>query len=179
MRFNDKPVVTFSCLSVIQGQDKKILDYKGSAVTFRAYMPADKEKVTYTFNAFDEVRERVLKMRLQKGSRIMVVAVLKNYIDQNNLVRQSFTVSLIDYLPADDNQLMIKPDNKPVQQTQTKQQPASMPNAQRNYSGAATASYQRQEPQQPMQAVAVQRKPYSYEQSEVDIDEFAIAMGCM
>lgn len=174
MRFNDKPVTMFSCLSVCQGQDGMIVDDKGSAVTFHAYMPADKNKMVYTFNAFDEARERVLKMNLQKGSRIMVVAVLKNYINKVNVCCQSFTVCLVDYLPADNEQLTERQDNKPVQQPQT-----PFANV-RNFSGAAIASYQRPAPrqlQQPMQAVTPQKRPYSFEQPEVDIDEFANAIG--
>lgn len=183
MRFNDKPVTTFSCLAISKGKGDEVVQDKGDWVTFRAYMPADKNKMVYTFNAFDEVRERVLKMNLKEGSRVMVVAVLKNFIDNTNVCRQSFTICLIDFLPADDNKIVSKPENRTPQQTQTRQTQASVSNSQprSNYASVTTSNNQRQEAQlpqqQPMQAASIQRKAYSCDQSEVDLEEFANAIG--
>lgn len=180
-RFNDKPVVTFSCLAICDGRDGILRD-NGTAVTFTAYMPADKNKMKYTFNAFDEARERVLKMNLKKGSRIMVVAILKNFIDTDNICRQSFTVCLIDYIPADDNQLITKSDDQTVKQPLQKQPPTPMLHVLGKNPGPNILNYQRpvqsmQQSQQLMQQIVPKKRPYSFEQPEVDIDEFAAAIG--
>lgn len=168
-KFNDKPVVTFSCLSVCEGHDGVLRD-NGTAVTFNAYMAADKNKMVYTFNAFDDIRERVIKMKMKKGSRIMIVAVMKNYIGTDNVIRQSYTVGFIDYCPADDNH-----SRSGVAPVQT-QAPTSC-NQSKSAPYSDTNAYQKQE-QMPMQATQRPiRKAYSFDLPEVDLEEFATAIG--
>ena len=173
LKYNDKPVVIFSCLSVCEGHNGILRD-NGTAVTFNAYMAADKNKMVYTFNAFDEIRERVIKMKMKKNSRIMIVAVLKNYITTDNVIQQSYTVGFIDYCPADDNH------NHSAAQSLT-QIPTS------NTSKVSTPypdinKYQRKRQQPNLTPVTPVKQTYSYDMKEVNLEEinleeFAMAIG--
>lgn len=171
-RFNDKPVTVFSCLSVCEGHDGVLSD-RGTVVTFHAYMAGDKGRYVYTFNAFDEMRERVISMKLKKKNRIMVVAAMKNYIDNENMSRQSFTICMIDYCPAD-SPPMIMPDVGNAEQAFPKQAKSSVPELQNN----AGPSLQSKEQQPPIQTFTFpENSSYSFDKTDVDLDEFAKAIG--
>lgn len=169
MRINDCPIVTFSCLSVCEWRKDVVVEDKGNSVSFRGYMPGDKNKTNYTFNAFDDVRERIIKMNLRKGSRITVIAALKTFINKDNVICNSYKVYLIDYLPADDNQITAKADNTSRHQPQTPKTQESMVN-----SNVVTGNWKQQESQTPTSS-----GKYSYDMTEVNIDEFANAVGKM
>lgn len=171
-RFNDKPVTMFSCLSVCEGHDG-ILSDRGTVVTFHAYMAGDKSRYVYTFNAFDEMRERVISMKLEKKSRIMVVAAMKNYIGNDNMSHQSFTICMIDYCPAD-NRPMIMPDTGAANQALPKQVNSSVPEPQNN-TGTGLQSKKSEPPIQTL--IFPENSPYSLNQAEVDLEEFANAIG--
>lgn len=171
-RFNDKPVTMFSCLSVCEGHDG-ILSDRGTVVTFHAYMAGDKGRYVYTFNAFDEMRERVISMNLKKKSRIMVVAAMKNYIDNTNMSRQSFTICMIDYCPAE-GQPMVIPDTGGAEQALQQQVKSPVPEPK----NVIDHDFQSKKLQQSVQPLTFpEDSPYSLDKTEVDLDEFAAAIG--
>lgn len=99
-KINNKMKCTFFELSVICYRNQ-LVTVKGDAATFHGQIPGDDSGCIYTFNAFDEVKERVLRLKLREGSRLVITGFEKNYIGTDNQMKRSIIVSEIDYCQAD------------------------------------------------------------------------------
>lgn len=99
-KINNKMKCIFFELSVICYRNQ-LVTVKGDAATFHGQIPGDDSGCIYTFNAFDEVKERVLRLKLREGSRLVITGFEKNYIGTDNQMKRSIIVSEIDYCQAD------------------------------------------------------------------------------
>ena len=93
------PQVIFPALTMC-GTNQKCLGGDDSYVTFKARdnQSQNGQYTVYVFNAYEDVMERIKRMKLKTGSQITIFAEMKTYIDKQNNQKFSFTVTKIDYI---------------------------------------------------------------------------------
>lgn len=98
------PIVFFPQTTVCGDKDEAV-KFTENHCSFKAMMNVQQcgERHIYHFNAFDEVTDRIRRMKICAKSELTIIAELKNYIDCNNIKRQSYTVRMIDFVRTDDS----------------------------------------------------------------------------
>lgn len=99
---NVLPQVFFPALSVCGSKDGVLSSKKENHVSFKAmnnHVQNGAMRTIYVFNAFDEMAERVSRMKLKTDSQVVIFAEMKDYIDKGDgIKKQSFTITKIDFL---------------------------------------------------------------------------------
>lgn len=90
------PIVFFDSVRVVGGAENAVV-FKDNNVTFKAIsvMPGDYKPV-FKFWAFDDMSERIKRLKIKAGDMLTISAFMKERIDENNKVRQSYTILAID-----------------------------------------------------------------------------------
>ena len=98
------PIVIFPQVTVCGSKDEAV-KFTENHCSFKAMMNAQQcgERHIYNFNAFDEVNDRIRRMKICAKSELTIIAELKNYIDCNNIKRQSYNISMIDFVRTNDS----------------------------------------------------------------------------
>lgn len=159
------PIVTFPQVTICGTKDDCLKwSTDESHVTFKARLNATQNGVRsiYIFNAFNEVAERIKRMKICPKSECTIIAEMREYIDKDNIRRQSFTVKLIDYVKTNDSFEKNKVGAQDSTENSASQKPAS---------------------QAPQQTQKPQNNPPVQKQEEssscgIDIDEFARSFSC-
>ena len=128
------PQVFFPALTVCGSKDGVLNSKKENHVSFKAmnnHVQNGAMRTIYVFNAFDEMAERVSRMKLKTDSQVVIFAEMKDYIDKEDGVKkQSFTITKIDFLitkPREDkssqeeNKKTGKEDSQKLSQIKTQQ----------------------------------------------------------
>lgn len=110
------PIVTFPILTIV-GQKENVLRVNENYVTFKARenMTIKGNYPVRVFNAWDDIAERVKRLKLQKGSEVTIVAAMKNYIDNDGISRDSFSVMSIDYIRTNNSNYSYTPKSTDTQ----------------------------------------------------------------
>ncbi len=98
---NQFPSQTFEMVQIVPNKGQIVVK-NGNAVTFWGRCVGSKSGYIYTFNAFGEARERVLRLNLKNGSRVIITGFQKEH-KVGNHYQFSTSVSAIDYCPANDD----------------------------------------------------------------------------
>lgn len=100
---DNRPITTFVNLTIATDENGKLmLRDDGKKIDFQAYMNGDKNKVLYQLSAADEMRQEILQIQnmmllgLKEESNFNAVATLRNYLDKDGAVKQSFNIMFID-----------------------------------------------------------------------------------
>ncbi len=80
----------------------QIVVKNGTAVTFWGRLVGDDSGYIYTFNAFGESKERVLRLNLKEDSRVIITGFEKPYRNGNHY-DISISVSGIDFCPSNND----------------------------------------------------------------------------
>lgn len=150
------PIVTFPQVTICGTKEDYLKWTSDKHVTFKARLNATQNGVRsiYIFNAFDEVAERIRRMNICPKSECTIIAEMREYIDKDNIRRQSFTVKLIDYVRTNDSFEKHKDNEGQVPKAPVQQQPVQKPDAQMQ--GASS----------------------SVPEGLIDLDEFARSFSC-
>lgn len=98
------PIVIFPQVTVCGSKDEAV-KFSENHCSFKAMINAQQcgERHIYNFNAFDDVNDRIRRMKICAKSELTIIAELKNYIDCNNIKRQSYTIRMIDFVRTNDS----------------------------------------------------------------------------
>lgn len=123
------PIVTFPQVTICGTKDDCLKWTSDKHVTFKARLNATQNGVRsiYIFNAFDEVAERIKRMNICPKSECTIIAEMREYIDKDNVRRQSFTVKLIDFVRTNDSFEKIKEGEKSNSEEPVHNQPEQKP----------------------------------------------------
>ncbi|MEE1255554.1 MAG: hypothetical protein UHN47_03445 [Lachnospiraceae bacterium] len=159
------PQVFFPALSVCGSKDGVLSSKKENHVSFRAmnnHVQNGAMRTIYVFNAFDEMAERVSRMKLKTDSQVVIFAEMKDYIDKEEGVKkQSFTITKIDFL-------ITKP--RETKSTQEENKETSKGNSKQS-------SKSEMQQNQPEKVETNTAKKSTTSNGTIDIDEFARMFG--
>lgn len=96
------PQVFFPALSVCGNKNIVLSSKNENHVSFKAmnnHVQNGSMRTIYVFNAFDEMAERVKRMKLKVDSQVTIFAEMKDYIDkEDGIKKQSFNITKIDFI---------------------------------------------------------------------------------